>query len=84
MRSCSGRTARANLSQKPASGSNAVPPETTVELAASQLSSIKVEPVGTQRFAVDKEAVGSIDFDNNHSVQVFPPYQGKIIETFAD
>ncbi len=38
----------------------------------------------TYLFPVEKEAVGTIEFDNNHSVQVFPPYQGKILETFSE
>jgi cobalt-zinc-cadmium efflux system membrane fusion protein len=55
-----------------------------VELVPGQLKSIKIEPVGTRLFPVEKEAVGSIDFDSNHSVQVFSPYQGKVMETFAE
>jgi len=55
-----------------------------VELSPSQLDSIKVEPVGTYLFPIEKEAVGSIDFDENFSVQVFPPYPGKILHTFVE
>ncbi len=40
--------------------------------------------VGTYRFPVEKEAVGSISFVDDLSVQVFPPYQGKIIKTFVE
>jgi cobalt-zinc-cadmium efflux system membrane fusion protein len=43
-----------------------------------------MEPVGTYPFAVEKAAVGSIDFDDDLSVQVFPPYQGKILKTFVE
>lgn len=57
--------------------------DATVELSPSQLTSIKVEPVGSYRFPVDKEAVGNIDFDWDVSVQVFPPYQGTIIEALG-
>ena len=35
-------------------------------------------------FPVEKEAVGSIDFDDDLSVQVFPAFQGKIIKTFVE
>jgi cobalt-zinc-cadmium efflux system membrane fusion protein len=59
------------------------PQSSTVELSQSQSSSIKTEPVGTMVFPVDKETVGSISFADNLSVQVFPPYQGKIIQSFV-
>lgn len=54
-----------------------------LELSASQLNAIKIEPVGSYLFPVDDEAVGNIDFDEDLSVQVFPDYQGTIIETLA-
>jgi cobalt-zinc-cadmium efflux system membrane fusion protein len=60
------------------------PAEATVELSASQLATIKIEPVGTYMFPVENEAVGNIDFDEDLSVQVFPPYQGTIIDTLAE
>jgi membrane fusion protein, heavy metal efflux system len=37
----------------------------TVELSSDQLNSIKIGPVGTYLFPVDKEAVGSIGFDED-------------------
>lgn len=55
------------------------PADPTVDLTPEQLVSIKVEPVGTASFAVEKPAIGAIDYDEDLSVQVFPPYQGKII-----
>jgi cobalt-zinc-cadmium efflux system membrane fusion protein len=39
--------------------------------------------VGTYLFPVEKDAVGNIDFDEDLSVQVFPAYQGTIIEPLA-
>jgi membrane fusion protein, heavy metal efflux system len=56
----------------------------TVELSPSQLNSIKIEPVQSYLFPVEKEAVGNIDFDEDLSVQVFPDYQGTIIKTLAE
>ena len=53
----------------------------SVELAQSQLNAVKIEPVGTYLFPVEREAVGNIDFDDDLSVPVFPPYQGRIIST---
>jgi len=60
------------------------PAEATVDLSATQLAAIKIEPVGTYMFPVENEAVGNIDFDEDLSVQVFPPYQGTIIDTLAE
>lgn len=58
--------------------------EPVVELSQSQLNSIKIEPVGSYLFPVEKETVGTISFADNLSVQVFPPYQGTIIRAFAE
>lgn len=55
----------------------------SVELSATQLSSVKVEPVGEHTFPLEKETVGSIDFNQEMLVQVFSQYQGKIIDLFA-
>ena len=55
----------------------------TVAIAETQLASIKVEPAAERLFPVEKEAVGSIDFNEEMSVQVFTNYPGRIIELFA-
>jgi cobalt-zinc-cadmium efflux system membrane fusion protein len=55
----------------------------SVDLSDSQLASVKVEPAEARDFPVEKEAVGSIDFDEDMAVQVFTPYQGRIIGLFA-
>ncbi len=57
--------------------------EATLELSPSQLQAVKIETIGTYQFPTEKEAVGSIDFDEDLSVQVFTPYQGKIINAIA-
>ena len=56
----------------------------TLELPASQLSSIKLETVGTYAFPVERETVGTISFAEEQSVQVFPAYQGTIIQAFVE
>jgi membrane fusion protein, heavy metal efflux system len=56
----------------------------TVTLSDSQLGSISVTRVTEREFVVEKQAVGNVDFDENLSTQVFSPYQGRIIQTFAD
>jgi cobalt-zinc-cadmium efflux system membrane fusion protein len=55
----------------------------SVTISETQLASVKVEPAGERLFPVEKDAVGSIDFNEEMSVQVFTNYQGRIIELFA-
>jgi len=55
----------------------------SVVISESQLSGVKVEPAGERLFPIEKEAVGSIDFNEELSTQVFTNYQGRIIELFA-
>jgi membrane fusion protein, heavy metal efflux system len=84
LRRGSGQPAPTNRSQRSGPVSNAAPLEAAVELAPSQLNAVKIEPVATYVFPVEKEAVGSISFVDDLSVQVFPPYQGKILKTFVE
>jgi cobalt-zinc-cadmium efflux system membrane fusion protein len=64
--------------------STTTPDPKSVDLADSQLAAVKVEPVAERGFPIEKEAVGSIDFNEDMSVQVFTPYQGRIIALFAE
>jgi membrane fusion protein, heavy metal efflux system len=59
------------------------PGPNSIDLSDSQLSAVKVEPVGVRDFPVEKEAVGSINFNEDLEVQVFTPYAGRIIGLFA-
>ncbi len=56
----------------------------SIELNDKQLKSIKYGPVETHSFSQQRVAVGSIDFDENLAVQVFTPYQGRIIKAYAE
>ena len=63
---------------------NAIPHDAdSVDLSNSQLASVKVEPVEERDFPIEKEAVGSIDFNEELAVQVFTPYQGRIISLYG-
>jgi membrane fusion protein, heavy metal efflux system len=62
-------------------GGSANPP--TIDLTDSQLASVKVAPVEERQFPIEKEAVGSINFNEYMTLQVFTPYQGRIIALFA-
>src|ERR1700677_3115383 len=69
-------------------GSKGTPPAApaaadTVTLSDSQLNSITVAGVALREFPIEKQAVGSIDFNEDMSVQVFTPYQGRIIALSA-
>jgi membrane fusion protein, heavy metal efflux system len=54
----------------------------SVELTEKQLAAIKVAPVGLRKFETLKTAVGTIDFNQNETVQVFSQYAGKIVRAF--
>jgi cobalt-zinc-cadmium efflux system membrane fusion protein len=83
--SCSrGQAANANTPHESSAKSATSSSEAALELSPSQLNSIKIEPVGSYLFPVEKEAVGNIDFDEDLSVQVFPAYQGTILKTFGE
>jgi membrane fusion protein, heavy metal efflux system len=56
--------------------------EPSVELSDKQATSLKIGPVSSREFAIQKTAVGTIDFNENLLVQVFSQYQGKILKAF--
>jgi cobalt-zinc-cadmium efflux system membrane fusion protein len=70
-------TANADAPNPPAHADN------SVDLSDTQLEAVKVEPVEDREFPIEKDAIGSIDFNEELSVQVFTPYQGRIIALFA-
>lgn len=63
LKSGSGQSTKNNLSQEQGLASHVLQSEATVDLKPSQLDAIKIEPVGTYRFPVEKEAVGTIAYD---------------------
>jgi multidrug efflux pump subunit AcrA (membrane-fusion protein) len=84
------RGASSSASQDVGAARDVSKTEPAVELSPSQLSAIKVQPVETYLFSIEKKGIGSIDFDNKLyfdstlSVPVFPPREGKIIKTLAE
>ena len=82
LKSESGRSEGAdpNRNNKPAASHD---PLTSLELTPGQLSSIKIQPIGSYLFPVQKDTVGSISFADDLSVPVFPSYQGKIIKALV-
>jgi membrane fusion protein, heavy metal efflux system len=55
----------------------------SLNLSDKQLASVKVEPATEREFPIEKESVGGIDFNEDMTLQVFTPYQGRIIGLFA-
>ena len=51
----------------------------SIDLSDSQLASVKVAPAGEREFPIEKESVGSIDFNEDMTLQVFAPYPGRIV-----
>ena len=60
------------------------PTEVVVELTQAQAETVKIAAVGQAIFERLLPAVGNIDFNQNMLVQVFTPYQGRIISTYAN
>jgi membrane fusion protein, heavy metal efflux system len=75
--------ARADDAQKPHINAGGVIDADHVELTDSQRQSIEVVSVSERNFPLQREAVGSIDFNEDLSTQVFAPYQGRIVQLFA-
>jgi len=76
-------SARAADSSKPDLGAGKVIDADNVELSDSQVESVDVTTVAEHVFPLQREAVGSIDFNEDLSTQVFTPYQGRIVKLFA-
>lgn len=79
-----GWTGSSAEAQTPAQSGATALPANTVELRPSQLGAITIAPIGDHEFVYHKQAVGIIDFNQDRNVQVFTPYQGRIIQTYAD
>jgi membrane fusion protein, heavy metal efflux system len=75
--------ATANAAVEQGGAAKPAQPRDSIDLSDSQLASVKVEPVEEHEFPVEKEAVGSIDFNEDMSVQVFTPYVGRIIALYG-
>jgi membrane fusion protein, heavy metal efflux system len=54
----------------------------SVDLTEKQAASLKIGPIVSRDFVIQKTSVGTIDFNENLLVQVFSQYQGKILKAF--
>ena len=88
--SACGHGADSTVSQDTNAANNVSQTEPAVELSAKQLSAIKIQPVESYVFSIEKKGIGNIDFDNKLyfdnalSIQVFPPREGKLVTTLAE
>jgi cobalt-zinc-cadmium efflux system membrane fusion protein len=55
----------------------------SVELSAAEVEQFKVKPAIERVFTIQRDALGTIDFNQEMSVAIFPPVPGKIITLFA-
>jgi cobalt-zinc-cadmium efflux system membrane fusion protein len=78
-----GEGGKSRASNAPAVTAEAGTPD-SVDLSDSQLTAVKVAAVEERDFPIEKTAVGSIDFNEDMAVQVFTPYQGRIIALFTE
>ncbi len=80
-----GGAGTASAQTRPSDSATAAAPAgpDTVVLTYTQLASVKVEAAAEREFPNEKQAVGSIDFDEDMTVPVFTPYQGRIVGLFA-
>jgi cobalt-zinc-cadmium efflux system membrane fusion protein len=77
-------SAAAGESQRPKISAPAAPADVdTVELSDAQMEMIHIGPVSEDAFPLEREAVGSIDFNEDLAAQIFPPYQGRIVQLHA-
>jgi cobalt-zinc-cadmium efflux system membrane fusion protein len=76
-------TESAGATQSPKTTETQQPTDGSVQLTDSQLAMISVGAVSERPFPLEREAIGSIDFNEDMAAQVFPPYQGRIVKLFA-
>ena len=78
-RNANAEEARAN----PKAAAVQKPDPNAVDLSQEQLSLIEVGEAAERPFPIEREAVGTVDFNEDMAAQVFPPYQGRIVRLFA-
>ncbi|MFT4119952.1 efflux RND transporter periplasmic adaptor subunit [Bradyrhizobium sp.] len=67
---------------QPAAVSDVDIAQQAINVTDKQADGFKIMPAEERAFRVVKQAVGSIDFNQNMLVQVFTPNPGKIVDTF--
>ncbi|MGC1550355.1 MAG: efflux RND transporter periplasmic adaptor subunit [Rhodanobacter sp.] len=73
----------AGSSNDPAKAAATAASPDSVTITDQQAQHVMVEPVRTHDFDQQRDAVGYIDFDQDHLAQVFSPYQGRVRQVLA-
>src|SRR5579862_476193 len=60
-----------------------IAPLNSVELTATQLRSVSIATVEPRTFTLQRAAVGVIDFNADRTLQISPPYPGRIVQLSA-
>jgi membrane fusion protein, heavy metal efflux system len=81
MAAADSRSPSADGSSRTSGGSLAA---NSLDLTDKQRETVRVEAVGERLFPIEKRSVGSIGFNEDLTLQVFTPYQGRIIRLFAE
>jgi len=55
----------------------------SVDLTEQQVKAIRIGTAQQLDFSTTETAIGSIDFDEDLEAQIFPPYQGKVLQIFV-
>ncbi len=55
----------------------------SLDLSEQQVQAIRIGTVTPLDFLTTETAIGSIDFDEDLEAQIFPPYQGKVLQIFV-
>jgi cobalt-zinc-cadmium efflux system membrane fusion protein len=71
-----------HLSLQDASAAGA-PAADSLDLTDEQVKNFTIGTVGQQSFPIEQSALGSIDFDEDLESQVYPAYQGKLLQLYA-
>lgn len=56
----------------------------SLDLTDQQVKAITIGRVGLQDFPLQESAVGNIDFDEDRETQIYPPYQGRLLQVLAN
>ncbi|MBC9876634.1 efflux RND transporter periplasmic adaptor subunit [Bradyrhizobium sp. INPA01-394B] len=73
---------RSAKAEQPAAVGDVDIAQQTITMTDKQAGALKIQPAEARAFRIVKQAVGSIDFNQNMLVQVFTPNPGKIVDTF--
>jgi cobalt-zinc-cadmium efflux system membrane fusion protein len=79
------QTAEAQKAEKAAEAAKAAAAEEQfVDLSETQTKMVKLLNASNRNFVIRREAVGNIAFNDESNAQVYPAYQGKILEVESD